>query len=133
MRNGLITLGVASAIFAIAGAGAQGGDTRSKGQVLFENRCARCHGIGGDGGVGLAPPLPGVIGRKIASRDDFLYSAALKARTGAWTPELVDQYLANPQAFAPGADMEVPSPDPVERQAIIQYLTTLPTTAPPRS
>jgi cytochrome c len=132
MRKGLVALGLASVIFAIAGVSAQGGDPRSRGQVLFENRCARCHGIGGDGGVGLAPPLTGVIGRKIASRDDFLYSTALKARPGTWTPGVLDQYIANPQAFAPGADMEVPSPDPAERQAIIQYLTTLPT-APPRS
>lgn len=98
---------------------------RSRGEVLFENRCARCHGMGGDGADGLAPALSGVVGSSIAARKDYVYSDALKAHGGVWSGEALDAYLADPQAFAPGADMEVHSPDPAEREAIIGYLGTL--------
>jgi cytochrome c len=121
-------MAVAGAILALAngGSGAVGAETpHSRGETLFENRCARCHGLGGDGGDGLAPPLVGVLGRTIASRSDYVYSTALKARGGVWSTGTLDQYIANPQAFAPGADMEINSPDPAEREAIIAYLATL--------
>lgn len=109
-----------------AGSGAQGAEPpHTRGETLFENRCARCHGLGGDGGDGLAPPLTGVVGRTVASRSDYVYSTALKTRGGVWSNGALDQYIANPQAFAPGAEMEVNSPDPTEREAIIAYLGTL--------
>ncbi len=109
----------------IAAVGAQQVDTRPHGAILFENRCARCHGEKGDGDGGLGPSLIGVVGRPAASRPDFPYSAALKAKGGLWTPDMLDKYLADPQAFAPGADMDVNSPDPSERAAIIEHVKTL--------
>lgn len=97
----------------------------NRGETLFENRCARCHGIGGDGNEGLAPTLKGVVGRRIASRPDYFYTDAFKAKSGTWTDEGLDRFIADPQAFAPGSDMNVNSPDPAERQAIVAYLKTL--------
>lgn len=125
MRCGIFGLAGASMLFLIAAAGSDPVDTRLHGAVLFENRCARCHGVNGDGDGGLGPSLVGVLGKPAASRSDFVYSAALKAKGGAWTAEVLDRYLADPQAFAPGADMDVPSPDPAERAAIIEHLKTL--------
>lgn len=125
MRWSVLILAGASTLFLIAAAGAEQVETRSHGAVLFENRCARCHGVNGDGDGGLGPSLVGVIGKPAASRPDFRYSAALKAKGGVWAPEVLDRYLADPQVFAPGADMEVPSPDPAERSAIIAHLKTL--------
>ncbi len=125
MRWSFVALGGVSLLFAIAAVGAPSTDTRSHGAVLFENRCARCHGLNGDGDGGLGPSLIGVIGQSAASRKDFLYSDALKAKGGIWTPEMLDTYLANPQAFAPGAEMDINSPDPAERAAIIEHLKTL--------
>jgi cytochrome c len=127
VRPALIFIGAASAALLLANVGARGAalPPQSRGEVLFENRCARCHGLTGDGGEGLAPALTGIIGRGVASRADFQYSNGLKARTGTWTAETVDEYIADPQAFAPGADMDVNSPDPVERDAIVTYLKTL--------
>lgn len=125
MRGSLIAVGGAGLLVAMTAVAAQHVDTRPRGAVLFENRCARCHGLNGDGDGGLGPSLIGVIGRPAASRKDFLYSAALKAKGGVWTTEMLDQYLADPQAFAPGADMDVNSPDPAERAAIIEHIKTL--------
>ncbi|MBP2275917.1 Cytochrome c2 [compost metagenome] len=125
MRWSVFGLAGVSTLFLIAAAGSDPVDTRLHGAALFENRCARCHGLNGDGDGGLGPSLVGVLGKPAASRSDFLYSAALKAKGGVWTPEVLDRYLADPQAFAPGADMDVPSPDPAERAAIIEHLKTL--------
>jgi cytochrome c len=97
----------------------------SKGQVLFENRCARCHGLGGDGSEGLAPPLIDVVEREIASRRDYLYSDAMKRKAGIWSEKALDEYLADPQAVIPGNEMDAIAPDPSDRQEIIEYLKTL--------
>lgn len=97
----------------------------ARGQQLFENRCARCHGMNGDGEGGLGPSLVGVVGRQAASRPDFRYSPALRAKGRVWTPELIDEWLTDPQAFAPGSDMEVNSPDPAERSAMIAFVGQL--------
>jgi cytochrome c len=99
--------------------------TPAQGAALFEDECARCHGEGGDGGEGLAPPLTGVFGRAVAGAPDFGYSDALKAKGGVWTAAALDVYLGDPQAFAPGAAMDDNAPDPGQRRAIIEYLKTL--------
>lgn len=129
MRATHTLFGAAGAFLVVALVGAHGAETpppaTARGQVLFENRCARCHGIGGDGAEGLAPNLTGIVGRPVASHPDFTYSKALKAKGGRWNAETLDRYIADPQVFAPGADMEVNSPDPAERAAIIDYLKTL--------
>jgi cytochrome c len=97
----------------------------AKGAASFDDQCARCHGEDGDGGEGLAPPLIGVFGRRVAGLTDFPYSDALKAKGGVWTEAALDTYVADPQAFAPGASMDDNDPDPAERKAIIEYLKTL--------
>jgi cytochrome c len=116
VRAFLASLAVAGAIltFSNGGSALSGAEPgHGRGETLFENRCARCHGLGGDGGDGLAPPLIGVMGRTIAGRSDYVYSDALKAKSGIWSPDTLNAYIANPQAFAPGAEMEVNSPTPM--------------------
>jgi cytochrome c len=110
---------------AISAAGAQRLIPPQQGAVLFENRCARCHGIGGDGDGGLAPSLIGVVGRPPAAGKDYRYSDALKAKGGVWDAETLDKYLADPQTFVPGTEMDINSPDPAERAAVIGYMKTL--------
>lgn len=124
MRRSILTSGLACALLTVAaGRAQQVGAVHPSGATLFENRCARCHGLNADGEGGLAPSLIGVVGRPAADRKDFTYSTALKAKGGTWSPDMLDHYLADPQAFAPGGEMEVSSPDPAERAAIIAYLT----------
>jgi len=74
----------------IWGAGARGQEPQSRGALLFEHRCARCHGLTADGGEGLAPPLVGVFGSAIASRKDYLYTTGIKAKVGVWNSALLD-------------------------------------------
>jgi cytochrome c len=66
-----------------------------KGKADFE-QCAACHSLeAGQNGVG--PSLHGVFGRKSGTEEDFAYSAAMRRADVAWTPELLDRYLADPQ------------------------------------
>jgi cytochrome c len=91
----------------------------------FNAQCASCHSIG-SASTQNGPSLKGVLWRKIASLPDFAYSDALRAKIGTWSPDRLDAYLANSQAFAPGTDMFWDVPDPAERKAIVDYLQTLP-------
>lgn len=51
-------LAALTTLWATAGtASAQG----TSGQALFDNRCVACHGVGGAGIAGLAPPLAGAL------------------------------------------------------------------------
>jgi cytochrome c len=94
------------------------------GQDLFNSNCADCHALDPAAGQS-APPLKGVVGRAIASVAGFPYSDALKAKTGTWTAASLDAFLADPQAFAPGTQMFGGEPDPADRKAIIDYLTSV--------
>lgn len=95
--------------------------TSSAGEAAFDEQCASCHRLDGvstpDG-----PPLNGVVWRKIAGLADFRYSAGLRTVVGTWTPDRLDAYLRNTQAFAPGTDMFWDIGDGETRRAIIRYL-----------
>lgn len=66
----------------------------TKGKAVFE-QCIACHSLAaGENGVG--PTLHGLFGRQSAS-EEFNYSPALRRAKITWTPELLDQYLADPQ------------------------------------
>jgi cytochrome c len=88
------------------------------GEELFNGNCADCHALAPTAGQ-TAPPLQGVVGRKIA------YSDALTAKSAdTWTPANLDAFLANPQAFAPGTAMYGGAADPADRKALIDYLAS---------
>jgi cytochrome c len=91
------------------------------GQDVFNDKCGDCHSLD-PSPVATAPPLKGVVGRKIASIAGFEYSDALKSKSGVWTEANLDVFLANPQSFAPGTTMFGGAPDPADRKAIIGYL-----------
>lgn len=88
--------------------------------------CSACHSVTPGGGALIGPNLWGVVGREVGSSPGFDYSAELKAVGGTWTPEQLDRFLTNPSAFAPGTRMGyVGVADPVERRALIAYLSSL--------
>ena len=94
------------------------------GKAMFAGRCGACHSVATTKSGPIAPSLKGVYGRKIASLPDFSYSAALKAKGGAWTASALDTFLTAPSAFAPGTKMFIAVTSPADRAALIGYLKT---------
>jgi cytochrome c len=69
-------------------------------------KCKSCHSIGAGEPGRVGPNLHGVFDREPASAPKFKYSPALEAfGQEHWTPELIDQWLANPKTFLPGNAM----------------------------
>jgi len=90
-------------------------------------RCTACHSVISTDPSFTGPNLFGVVDRRIASRSDFGYSAAMKAVHGRWTPERLDQFLANPQAVVPGTAMQFPGvPNAQDRKMIVDFLANPP-------
>ncbi len=85
--------------------------------------CQSCHLTAEGAGSLVGPNLHGLFGRKIASAEGFDYSPALKAETFIWTPEQLDQWLANPRGFVPGNRMSFAGVrKPEDRLGLIAYL-----------
>jgi cytochrome c len=88
--------------------------------------CIACHSYEEDEPLQEAPPLWGVVGRKVASVEGFDYSPALKALGGAWDRARLDQFLTNPKAMVPGTQMRLGGiPDPADRAAALDFLERL--------
>jgi len=99
-------------------------DSQDSGAMLFQT-CAACHTTGVTSG-GLAPSLFRIVGRKMAVRRDYVYSKTFLELEGEWSEELLDEFLQDPNKFAPGTAMSNTTvADPEERRAIINYLRDL--------
>lgn len=96
------------------------------GQDVFAEHCAECHSAR-DGKHKKGPSLFATLGRPAASLPGFAnYSAALKASSKTWTPELLDAYVTNPKAAVPGGTMKYDGlADAKARADLIAYLATL--------
>ena len=88
------------------------------------SQCTSCHGFAAwDRSSALGPNLHKIVGRRVAARDDFQYSAALSEMGGKWTRARLDEFLANPQAAVPGTQMVFAGiPDKAQRDRLIAYL-----------
>jgi cytochrome c len=85
--------------------------------------CKVCHTFDKGGATLIGPNLYDIVGKKIAAREGFTYSPALKAKEGDWTYETLDVWLANPQAFAPGTTMMLPaSLDTKKRANVVAFM-----------
>ena len=99
-----------------------------KGKVVFE-RCAACHSLEA-GKNEDAPTLKGIIGRKIASVEEFRYSAAMKRSDVVWNQSTLDTFLEDPQAFIPGNRMPFDGlKEKSEREDLLAYLEVATKTA----
>jgi cytochrome c len=93
-----------------------------RGKALF-NQCSACHSLE-PGHNEAGPHLNGLFGRKAASVGDFVYSPPLRRANFVWTPELLDKFLAEPQA-PPFRGNRMPfagMPDPQARADLIAFM-----------
>lgn len=89
-------------------------------------QCVACHPAKVGAPHATGPNLVGVYGRHIASAKGFVYSRALKQRTGAWTEAELHKWLESPHAYAPGTTMAFSGiEDPAARQEVIEILRKL--------
>jgi cytochrome c len=88
-------------------------------------KCYSCPSLGGNEKL-EGPALGGIVGRRVAARAGFAYSPALKrfaADQPAWTPQLLDRFIADPESLVPGTTMAFTGiRDAQERAALIAYL-----------
>jgi cytochrome c oxidase assembly protein subunit 11 len=89
------------------------------GEQLFTERCSACHALDSNK---TGPMLGGVVGRKAGSASGYHYSPALQAAGLVWSEDNLDQWLADPKKFVPGARMPVRVLDTPSRRDLVAYL-----------
>ena len=94
-----------------------------RGQITFQQRCSACHTLA-EGALDLAGPnLWGVFGQTAGARESFVYSEVMKNAGFAWTPDRVDDWLADPKGYIPGNTMLIPEPVPErDRLPMISFM-----------
>jgi cytochrome c2 len=63
-----------------------------------------------------------VVGRKAGTASGYHYSQALQSAGLIWSADNLDQWLADPKKFVPGARMPVRVLDAPSRHDLIAYL-----------
>ena len=92
-----------------------------RGEKVFE-KCRACHAADGAANE-VGPGLGGVFGRRAGERDDFRYSPALKRSGITWTPQTMNDFIADPQKMVPANRMPYDGlPDARDRADIIMYM-----------
>ena len=128
----LVALLPAAVIAAACGAPATSSDEIApvsgdpvRGERAYQ-KCYSCHGLEpGRNDIG-GPTLHRIVGRRVAAEAGFDYSPALRKfaeRSPSWTPELLDQLIADPEALVPGTSMTFTGiTDEQERRDLIAFL-----------
>lgn len=93
------------------------------GKAVFK-KCAPCHSVEKVNRVG--PTLSGIIGRPVATIEDYSYSPAMRAfgEDGkVWSEAQIAEYLMSPKAMVPGTRMTFAGLKKIEDIAnLIAYL-----------
>ncbi len=121
-----------------AAAGAAGAQPEDIGPLLAKadinagkeqaKKCAACHTFDKGGPNRIGPNLYGIVGEPIAQgKAGYQFSSALEAhKNEKWTPEELNKWLTNPQAFAKGTKMTFAGlPKAKDRADVIAYLNSL--------
>ncbi|TFI59275.1 c-type cytochrome [Sphingomonas parva] len=119
--------GAAVMLLALGAAAAPQGDA-TRGERAYQ-KCYACHAVEPGRNDLSGPTLHAIVERPIATEKGFAYSPALKAlavQNGRWDPELLDRFIADPDAIAPGTAMSYPGmKNPIERTDLLAYLAAL--------
>ena len=85
--------------------------------------CSSCHMLDPEAGNLVGPNLHGMFDRQAGELEDFTYSQALSNADFQWTPEQLDNWLANPNSFLPGNNMTFTGVRrDKDRESVIAYL-----------
>ena len=95
-----------------------------KGKKVF-GKCKACHKL--EKGInGTGPYLYDIVGRTIASVENYSYSSALKTMSGVWSEDELSAFLLKPSKYAPGTKMSYSGLTPVKDRAnLIAFLKTI--------
>lgn len=91
----------------------------------FWRQCSSCHTVAAEGGHLLGPKLYGLFGRTVGTEEGFDYTTALQEADFVWTPEKLEEWLANPRNFLPGNRMNFSGiRKEADRISVTAYLMT---------
>ena len=94
----------------------------ANGEKVFK-KCTTCHTVAKNQSAKIGPNLWNIVLAPIAKATDYVYSTALKGKTGNWTVENLNQFLHKPREFAPGTKMTfIGVTNDQERADVIAYL-----------
>lgn len=99
------------------------GDPKA-GEKVYK-KCRACHKL--EAGVNATgPDLYAIVGRAVAAREDFGYSAPMLALGGVWDAALLDAFLTKPKDVVPGTKMSFSGlRKEADRLNLIAYLETI--------
>jgi len=96
------------------------------GESTFKKLCTACHTANDGGKAGIGPNLYGVVGGPHAHMEGFNYSAGLKAKTGPWTFDELNEWLKKPSSYVQGTRMTFAGINNDKSRAdVIAYLRSL--------
>ena len=94
------------------------------GRFEFRSKCSSCHSL--DGSPKAGPHLNGVVGRNIASLEDYVYSDALAEADGRWTTSRLIEFMEYPHEMYPGTTMPGGfGLDKWQRREVAEYLASI--------
>jgi cytochrome c len=115
------TIAALATTFVLAASIALAQGDPKRGEKVFE-KCRACHAADGAANE-VGPGLGGVFGRRAGERDDFRYSPALKRSGITWTPQTMNDFIADPQKMVPANRMPYDGlPDARDRADLIIYM-----------
>jgi cytochrome c len=115
------TIAALATTFVLAASIALAQGDPKRGEKVFE-KCRACHAADGAANE-VGPGLGGVFGRRAGERDDFRYSPALKRSGITWTPQTMNEFIADPQKMVPANRMPYDGlPDARDRADLIIYM-----------
>ena len=93
----------------------------ARGELRFAD-CAACHSLA-PGTNNIGPSLAGLFGRRAGTIADFRYSPAMRRSGITWAPQMLDEFIADPQKLVPANRMPYSGmPNAADRADLITYL-----------